>query len=76
MSNTIYFHNLTKQIVNMTELESVALSSDPDDVIMCSKSGNAMLTPLDSYQQANIIEYRLWSKPFDEENGHLQIKQS
>lgn len=76
MSKTIFFHNLTKKIVNMTELETVALSSEPDDVIMYSRSGDALLYELDSYQKASIVEYRLWRKPFDEDNEHLQIKQS
>ena len=43
----IFYHNLTKQRVNISDIESLALNSEPSDVIMCTRSGDALLFPLE-----------------------------
>lgn len=72
MSTIIFFHNLSKQIVNMTELETVALNSDSNDIIMYTRSGNAILFPLEGeYIKAlNIQRDKLKEEEAKEDDYH------
>jgi hypothetical protein len=53
-----FFHNITRGIVNMSDMETLALNSDPEDRIMYTRSGNAILYSLDGEYAKNLKEER------------------
>lgn len=58
MAGTIFYHNITKQRFNHTDKEDFALSMDINDVIMYTRSGEAILYPIIQHEREEFIKLK------------------
>lgn len=58
MARTIFYHNITKNILNCTDKEAFALKMDEGDTVVYSASGEAILYPIIPSERAMFIKIK------------------
>ncbi len=54
----IFYHNITKQLFNITDIDDLLAESKSGDLIMFSESGNALIQPLDGQKRYILNNYK------------------